>query len=456
MTGQTILLESVQKLLRRNADKNLARILDRTRSEDIARLMRHFTGRDAFQIFSLIEPHEKRSECMAELDPELQTDLAEHITDPDLLELLREMSGDDAADVIERLPDDRAAAILAMWKDEQAQEIDSLLAYGPDTAGGIMTPHVFALHEDTTCGEAISTLQEQHEELDISFYLYVVNDHGQLVGVCSLRQLVVTEPDTPLSTMMDSEVLSVHAEEDQEEVARLVARYNFLAIPVVDGTNKLVGVVTVDDVIDVIREEATEDILMMAGAGSTDFSDLTDPVTNARQRMPWLLASFVGGLGSMFIIGAFESSLNQVTALAAFIPITLGMGGNVGTQASTVVTRGLALGRIPTSKFKAVVRREILTGVMLGLTYGAAVGVVATARYGWADAPYAIWRLSLTVGAAMGACMTTAAAVGGAVPMVMHKIGVDPAVATGPFVTTSVDIIGITTYFLIAQILLGI
>jgi magnesium transporter len=456
MAGSSILLESVQKLLRHKADRNLARILDRTRVEDIATLLRHFEPEDQFHILCLIAPMDRQSAVLAELDPEIQSHVGPLFDDATLLELLHPMSGDDAADFIERLPDNRAAAILAAWKSEQAAEIDTLLGYGPDTAGGIMTPHIFSLPDDRTAADAIAALQQKHEDLDITFYLYAVGANGQLTGVLSLRELVVADPTARIADIMDTNVLSVHATEDQEEVARMVARYNLLAIPVVDDGNRLVGVVTVDDIIDVIREEATEDILMMAGAGSTDFSDMVNPVANARQRMPWLLASFVGGLGSMVIIGAFEASLSQVAALAAFIPITLGMGGNVGTQASTVVTRGIALGRIPTNRVRSVVVREISTGVMLGLAYGALVGVVAAMRYGWDDAPFAIWRLSLTVGLAMGCCMTTAAAVGGAVPMIMHRMGADPAVATGPFVTTSVDIIGITAYFAIAQALLGV
>lgn len=457
MQGQPVILESVQKLLRRNADRNLAKILERTRPQDIAQLLRHFPGKDGVRIFKLIHDLEHQAEVLAESDPEIQTTIVDALSDVELAELLKQMSGDDAADVIERLPEDRATLILSVWKDEEGREVDSLLAYGPDTAGGIMSPHVFALPEETTCREAIATLQERHEELEMTFYLYVVNQHGTLVGVCSLRQLVIHDPNTALHDIMAADVLSVDVLTDQEEVARRVTRYNLLAIPVVDRSNRLVGIVTVDDVIDVIREEATEDILMMAGAGSADLTDVQNPFRNFTVRMPWLLASFVGGIGSMFIIGAYESALDRVAALAAFIPITIGMGGNVGTQAATIVTRGLALGSIPISQFYTVVGREILTGTLLGLTYGLLLSVVAMVRYSGLDHPgFETWQLALTVALSVAACMTIAATVGGGVPMLLQRAGIDPAVATGPFVTTAVDIIGILAYFLIARMLLGI
>jgi magnesium transporter len=455
MQPQNILLDSTRRLLRRNGDRNLARILERSRPADIAALLRHFTPAEVVRVYRLIPNVDLRAEVLAEADPILQNVVAQDLSDSELMDLLRQMSGDDAADVIERLPQDRAATVLAAWKDEQSLSLDTLLAYGPETAGGIMSPHVFALPEDTNCQEAIATLQEQHEDLEITWYLYVLNDHGQLVGVCSLRQLLLHEPHTPLHDFMVTNLVSVETHTHQEEVARLVAKYDLLAIPVVNDTNQLMGVVTVDDVIDVIREEATKDILMMAGAGVVDLDDMANPTRNVLRRMPWLLASFCGGLGSMLVIGAFEDALQQVAALAAFIPITIGMGGNVATQASTVVTRGLALGRIPTDQFLRVVGREVLTGAMLGMAYGALLGLVAALTWGRGMPTHAL-QLSITVGLAMLCSLTMAATMGGAVPMLMQRFGVDPAVATGPFVTTSVDVIGITVYFLIASALMGL
>lgn len=448
-----ILLENFQRLLRRKADKNLGNMLQRTRAQDIAAIFRSLSDRDRSHTFALIPSTEKQSEVLSFVDPEIASTVVAHIDDTLLIQLLELMSGDDAADIVELLDEDRGARVLAAWKGDEKHQVDDLLAYDPDTAGGIMSPHVFALPADTTARDAITTLQEHHEDLEIAFYLYVVNEHGHLVGVCSLRELVISDARARLSEFMTPEVVSVNVAMDQEEVARLVTRYNFLAVPVVDEANRLVGVITVDDVIDVIREEATEDMLMLAGAGAVDFADVTSPARSARQRMPYLLASFGGGVAALMIINAFQSSLQQVAALAAFIPITLGMGGNVGTQAATLMTRGIALGRISPGRFAATVGREVATGTLLGVAFGLTIGLITTVLY-HDDPHFASWQLALTVGLSVAASMTIAATLGGAVPILFHRIGVDPALATGPVVTTSVDILGTTIYFLIGTSLL--
>jgi magnesium transporter len=457
MQGNGMLLDTVQKLLRRNAERNIVRILQRAHAADIALLLRHISGKDRLRVFKLVPDPDVRAEVLAESDPEIQDELLTEVADTELVDLLHRLAGDDAADIIDRLEDDRAEKVLAHWKKEEGGDVDQLLAYGPDTAGGIMNPDVFALPEQTTVREAIETLQANHEEIEMAFYLFVVNEHGHLVGVCSLRELVINDPRKTLAEIMTVDVMSVDVQTDQEEVARQVARYNLLALPVVDEQNRLVGLITVDDIIDVIREEATEDILKMAGAGVTDVGDYGSSAHNARMRMPWLFASFLGGIGSMLIITSFQAALAQVAILAAFIPITLGMGGNVGTQASTIVTRGIATGRFSAERLGMVVGREIGTGALLGLIYGIGIGLVATVTYHpHAGDSFSIINLALTVSLSLLASMTIAATVGGAVPLLFHRAGIDPAIATGPFVTTSVDLLGTTCYFVIGRFLLGL
>lgn len=452
--GQNVFVDSIRELLRRNAERNLVKILARTHAADIAGVMRQLEPREQVRLFQLVPDVEEKGEILAEADPGIVLAVVDSITDDDLAEIVQHMYGDDAADVLELLPEDRASVILAALGDDDATEVDALLDYAPDTAGGIMSPDVFALPKITTVREAIQTLQASHEELEMAFYLYVVNEYGHLVGVCSLRQLVVSDPDATLADIMVPEVTSVTTDTDQEVVAKLVARYNYLAIPVTDDANRLVGVVTVDDIIDVIKEEATEDMLMMAGAGG-DIVDAATPFAAARLRMPWLLASFFGGLGSMFIIRIFEATLLQVAALVAFIPITLGMGGNVGTQAATIVTRGLALGRVDASQFASVIGREVATGCLLGAAYGIALGLVASFTYSGAGTEvWSTWQLAATVALGVAASMCIAALVGGAFPMIFERLGIDPAIAAGPFVTTSVDILGISVYFVIGRLLL--
>jgi magnesium transporter len=280
------------------------------------------------------------------------------------------------------------------------------------------------------------------------FYLYVVDEYGKLVGVSSLRQLVVVPPETPLKQFMTTDVFSVSTDVDQEEVAILVERYDILAVPVVDENHRLVGIVTVDDVIDIFRQEATEDILKMAGLGE-EYVETQTVMRSTKTRLPWLLASCAGGIMALFIIGRFESTLDRFAYLAVFIPVIMGMGGNIGMQSSTIVVRGLATGRINARDFWQVVSKEFLIGLILGLTYATLIACVAQVQY-------SMLLLAATVGMAVVVSMTVAALVGSGVPLILARINIDPAVATGPFVTTSIDIISVYCYFLLATTLLDI
>jgi magnesium transporter len=311
-----------------------------------------------------------------------------------------------------------------------------------------MIPDFIALREDMTAGEAIQSLQTEHQKVEMPFYLYVVNEYGNLVGVSSLRQLVVVPPETQLKDLMATDVFAVKTDTDQEEVARIVARYDILAVPVVDDTNKLVGIVTVDDVIDIIKQEATEDMLKMAGVGEESV-ETKSILKSTRIRLPWLFASCIGGVIAFFVIGHFETSLKKLAYLAAFIPVIMGMGGNIGTQSSTIVVRGLATGRLNIRELWPVVSKELAIGVILGLVYGLIIGLVAHMRYG-------ILPLAFSVCSSVICSMSVAALVGSMVPMVFARMDVDPAVATGPFVTTAIDILSVFFYFVIATSLLKI
>jgi len=276
----------------------------------------------------------------------------------------------------------------------------------------------------------------------------VVDSNGKLIGVSSLRQLVVVPPNTPLKDFMTTDVFAVKTGMDQEEVAKIVARYDILAVPVVDDTNQLMGIVTVDDVIDIIREEATEDILKMVGAGE-EFVETKSIFKNIKMRMPWLFASCIGGIVASFIIGYFQSSLSRLAYLAAFIPVIMGMGGNIGVQSATITVRGLATGRLAIRDIWSVVFKQLVVGMILGLFYGLVVGTVAQLKY-------TRGLFAISVALAVFASMTLAALAGSLVPMTLAKINVDPAIASGPFVTTAIDIISVTFYFFIATTLLGI
>ncbi len=441
-----ILLDTIKRLLRRGATVHLQKIVGKTHAADLAAVFRFLTLKEQETLFDLMDSVEQQAGFFSELEEEILVKLIEDIPAEKVAEILEQMPTDDVADLLGKLSDDRSKTLLDLMAKEESEEVEELLGYDAETAGGIMLPDFVALKEETTAREAIEALQKEHVDVEMPFYLYVADDHDHLAGVISLRQLVVVPPETKLKSIMATDVVSVQTDMDQEEVAKIVARYNILAVPVVDENSKLVGIVTVDDVIDIIREEATEDILKMAGAGE-GLAESHSVLKSTRVRLPWLLASWIGGVIAFFIIGHFESSLNELVYLAAFIPIIMGMGGNIGTQSSTIVVRGLATGRYNFRQIWEVVSKELSIGFLLGFVYGFLLGLVAHLRYDQ-------WLLGATVGLAVMCSMTVAALVGSLVPMVFARINVDPAVATGPFVTTAIDIVSVFFYFQIATLLL--
>ncbi len=444
-----ILVESVKRLLRRDATTRLRKIVKKTHAADLSLVFHSLSIPNQQRLFNLVEEIEIKGEIFSNVDEDTFLNLIEGMNLDQMVDILDLMPKDDVADLLGHLPVEKSDAILEMMKKEGSEEVEDLLHYGDDTAGGIMVPDFIALREDTTAREAIESLQEEHLDVEMPFYLYVVDSNEKLIGVSSLRQLVVVPPTTPLKNFMTTDVFAVKTDMDQEEVAKIVARYDILAVPVVDDTNLLVGIVTVDDVIDIIREEATEDILKMAGVSGDEFIETQSVLRSTRIRLPWLSASFVGGIVAFFIVGHFEESLKQLAYLAAFIPVIMGMGGNVGTQTSTIVVRGLATGRLNIRDTWQVVFKELMVGFILGAVYGILIGVVAQLRYSTA-------MVALSVGIAVVSSMVIAALVGSIVPMGFARINVDPAVATGPFVTTAIDIVSVYFYFQIATILLGL
>ena len=313
------------------------------------------------------------------------------------------------------------------------------------TAGGIMTTEFFSLPEDATAQEAIRRLQ-QATDAEMVFYIYVTDKDEHLVGVLSLRQLLTVPPATPLKNIMMRDVMSVAVDMDQEEVARQVASYNLLAIPVVEKDGKLAGIITVDDVVDVIREEATEDMLKMAGAIEEDSVSKSSSFGAAKLRLPWLFTNLVGSLISGAILWYFRLTLQEVVAIVSFIPVIAAMGGNVGLQSSTLIIRGLATGVVELSDVRTVFFREVKVGLLMG----GACGVILT-LVGWA------WHqafLGMVVGTSLVIAFLVSTSMATIMPVVLKRMGVDPAVAAGPFVTTANDITGITIYLSLATLFL--
>jgi len=445
-----ILRDTFGRLLRRHAHTNLSKLILKTHPADLSVVFRYFMDEEQIQVFSIMEENEHTAEFLVELDDTLLANLLENESPERIAHVIQQASANDQSYILGTLEDEQAQSVIELLKAEEQEEIEELMGYPEDSAGAMMTTDVFTLYQDTSCQDALKSLQDQ-TEAEMVFYLYITDDDDRLVGVASLRALATTQSDTLLKDIMVKRVHSVRPETDQEEVAQIVAQYNYLAVPVLDADDHLIGIVTVDDVVDVIREEATEDFLQMAGAGKDREILLKSSWENARARLPWLFASWIGGIVAATIIGAFEHMLQSIIALAAFIPVIIGMGGNIGTQSSTIIVRGMATGRIEIGSEMKVLFKEIRVGLILGGLYGLMLGLFAKFRFIDVDP-----MLGVVVGLSIGCSMLMAVAVGTFIPMFLRKVDIDPAIATGPFVTTSIDILGVLFYFVIAGYFLSI
>ena len=461
MEGQTIItthdvdelfISTVVRLIQRRAFPNLRNIIAKTHSADIARWFPRLRFEEKSSLFTLLIEEQRMGEVLCELNATNINEFVEE-TEPETVAIvLHTIPADDVTQILSDIPEEKKEELLNLIEGTTSENVERLLEYEEKTAGAIMSPDYFALPQETTAAEATEMIRDL-TEIDIppiTFYVYVIDEENTLKGVLSLRQLVQTKPDTPLKDLMTSHLYTVHTDMPQETVARAVARYNLLAIPVINSIGKLVGVVTIDDIVDVIREENTEDMLKMAGTGDLDITSRSI-FRNTRARLPWLLASFAGGLLAVYVIGIFEAQLKQIAALAAFIPIIMGMGGNIGTQSSTIIVRSIAIGEVGIKDTRRVLWREFSTGALLGTTYGMLLGGFA---YLFPQFREFAWKLPLVVALAVFVNMVIAATVGTIIPMFFKRVDIDPAVATGPFVTTAIDVIGIFTYFLFANLFL--
>lgn len=446
------LVNPLRRLLRRGARAHAANMLSKIHAADVARLISMLDSNEIDEVFDLLlqRDPDRAADVLAELEDSEAAQILDGRPDAEIAKILAQLDPDDAAALAADLPPEIRAGVLELLEQAGLDHVEDLLGYDEQTAGRIMSPEIFTLHEELTIGQAIEALRTRSEDLEMVFYLYMVDARGHLVGVCSLRDLLLRDPEETLDRVMNKQIVAVNVDTDQEEVAQLVARYNYLALPVVDHGNKLVGIITVDDVIDIMREEETEDILRMAGVGEDEEEVLTAPLwRNVTLRLPWLFAAWLGGVLAAQVIGSYED-MSQWFLLVPFIPIIVGMGGNVGTQAATIVVRGMATGRLTGGARVGTVFREIRVALALGLIFGALLGFMVLASDFESTASRS---LALTVSLSLVTSMAIAASVGASVPILLKRFGVDPAIATGPFVTSSIDVLGIIVYFSIASFL---
>jgi magnesium transporter len=382
-------------------------------------------------------------ETLSELGPETGAQLLAGRSAEEIARLVQELPSDDAAALIDHLPEELSTAVLELMGRKESGEVENLLEYPEQTAGRIMNPHVFALAEDMTVGEAITALQSSRD-VEMVFYLYIVDARGHLVGVTSLRRLLLVSPETPLKRIMTADPSSARVDTDQEDVARLVASYNLLAVPVVDEHNKLVGVITVDDVIDVIKDEATEDLYRLAGV-SSDERVFTPASESLRKRMPWLIVNLATAFLAAAVVGVFQETIAGWVALAVFMPIVAGMGGNAATQTLTVIIRGLALGELTWTNSRKALFKNLLVGVGNGLVTGTIAAVVAWIMNG-------DFRLGIILGLAMVINLFVAGLVGTLIPLGLKALKIDPALASAVFITTFTDVCGFASFLGLASL----
>ena len=444
------MIKDVQELIDQGDRSVLPVQLKALHPADVAELISHLDEEAREYVFGLLD-NQIASDVLPDLDDSTREDLLEEIDEQKLTEIVDEMESDEAADVVAELPDEVAERVLESVSEEVSQEVKELLQHEEDTAGGLMALEIITINQDATIDEAIAAIRraaDEVHEIENFHYLYVIDDEGKLVGVVSLARLLISRSDRKVADVMERDVVQVSQDMDQEEVAGLFRKYDLVAVPVVDETGRLVGRITVDDVVHVIEEEASEDILKMAGTGDEAIRE-ESAFRIAGIRLPWILTSLFGGLVSGSVIRAFKGTLGQALSLAIFIPIITAMGGNIGIQSASITVRGLALGQIEAFELWKRVLRELRVGVVMGLVCGGGVGLIALF---WQGNP----ALGFVVGAAMLSAITVAATMGTFVPVIFKKLNIDPAIATGPFVTTSNDIIGLIIYFSIARALLPI
>lgn len=450
------------KLNEKNRKQYMTMITDAIHEKDIERFRATFLDlhpSDQADVFSSLEKENRRS-VYNFLDPQEMAVFFEGLDIDDQImffyemdetyssDMLNNMFTDDVVMFLTEITSEKATDILNKMDDEKSKKIEVLLSYEPETAGAIMTKEFISISSIDSAENVIKHLREEAPDAEIIYYNYVIDPSGTLVGVVSLRDLITAPPNEKIENIMSQRVVSVPDSMDQEEVAAVIQKYDFLAVPVVSKQNKLLGIVTVDDVIDIIEVETTEDFgEISATKGATDTN--ISAFTAAKKRAPWIITLMFLGLITGGVVGQFEETLEQVIILSFFIPMIMDSAGNVGTQSLGVAVRGLALGTIDQHDFWRMIRREFSTGFMMGLICFVIISLIIPLVYG-------NWMVGIVVGISLLATLSISSVIGTIVPLIINKLKFDPAIASGPFITTLNDIIGLLIYFSIATALLDV
>lgn len=439
-------IEQIASLIEANNSAELSLIIADLHIADIAEIIDDLSIDNAHFLFDLIE-EEKSAPVLVELEDDTLEEILSDLTAKEIAEeVIDNLESDDAADVIGKLSQDKKEEVLALIEDiERASDINDLLTYPEDTAGGLMAKELIKVNENWTTIQCLKEMRKQAEDLKEVYTIYVVNDNDKLLGILSLRKLLLIERATAIKDIIFTEIISVKATEDDEHVANIMNKYDLIALPVVDDLNRLIGRITIDDVMDVAKDEAEKDYQMASGISEdVESSDTAWELTRAR--LPWLLIGMIGGLLGAKVIGIFNLSGDNFE-LAFFIPLIAAMGGNVGVQSAAIVVQGLANDSLKMENIFQKLVKELGVGLLNGIICSIIIlGAAFSLGYSLA--------LSLTVSISLFAVIVFAAVFGTFIPLTLEKYNIDPALATGPFITTVNDVLGLFIYFMIGQAIL--
>ncbi len=449
-----VLITTVQKLYRRGARQNIKKILAKTHVPDIAAVLEELETSERRDIFLLEGSLERRAEILSYLTPETQAQLINSLNKSEILKVVELMDSDDAADLLGRMAPEASSDILSSMVRKDSEDVADLMGYPEDSAGGLMSADYLALPKHLSVAEAIAEIQSQEDEALIAFYVYVVNEHEQLLGVLSLKNLILSKPHEVLSDIMGKDVISVRPDTPQDEVARIVEKYDFLSLPVVGNEQELLGVITVDDVIDVIREEAEEDLLAMGRAGWSDDESFWG---HLKSRLPWVLLTFVGGIFCYALIAfvtrniAISEQEVMWTIVAAFTPIILSMGATVGNQSATVAVGAIRAGQFDATSWSPIwrhLRKEIAVALIFGLIFAASVSY-------WGYAVLGHGALGFVMGGALFSLIFVANLLATLIPITLYRFGIDPTVASMAFYGIIADVSAVALLYGLTYIFLG-
>ena len=444
MTNIENTIYRIQELIDSDAEPQLRDELNSYHSADLADIFQQLKPEERLKCITLID-EEKAADMIEYLPPQLQVEILGDIDTELASRLISKLPHDEAADVLGDMEEDESQAYLDQLPQKFSSEIRELLTYNEDTAGGIMTPLVLTVYDNMTVKEALETIRIKAEKENMElYYVYVVDKNNHLVGVASLRNLITAPMDLNISDIMSKDIVKVHVDDYQGHIADIFMKYQFNALPVVDLYNHLKGIVTWDDVQDIVEEETTDEILTSSGIvtdlGDEDDDLLTGSLAHSiKARIPWLFITLIGEFLAVTVTNKFDHTFTALPVIAAFMPLLAGLGGNIGTQSITLMVRGMSTGQISLNSGWHHIMRETVTGLSIGVIFGMLVTFVT---WGWQHN----LELGLIVGVAMSLNMTIATMIGTCTPLILKKMKIDPAVASGPVIATTIDVIGLAVY----------